>query len=142
MQIFRHIPVRVALAVSGLAIVALSGCTPPPLPNLQPTQEEVPFLGQQLTQEQISQWQEQVEVRRRAILARHASEKVACYQRFFVNRCLAESRSTYLLEEQVLRKQQLELNRQERVLKEIDRKLRIQQNAQEAAAAPAAAASR
>ena len=38
----------------------------------------------------------------------------------------------------MLRKQDLELNRQERLLKEIDRQLRIQQNAQDAAAAAAA----
>ena len=61
-----------------------------------------------------------------------------CYQRFFVNRCLAESRTAYRLEESVLRKQDLELNRQERLLKEIDRQLRIQQNAQDAASAAAA----
>ncbi len=139
MHCFRHIPARSCLAAFGLVALAfLAGCTPPKLPSLQPTVEEVPFLGQQLTQEQIAEWRDKVAQRRQAIEARHAAEKVECYQRFFVNRCIAESRSTYRMEASVLRKQDLELNRQERLLKEIDRQLRIQQNAQDAAAAAAA----
>ena len=136
---FRHIPARSCLAAFGLAALAfLAGCTAPKLPSLQPTVEEVPFLGQQLTQEQIVEWRNKVEQRRQVVESRHAAEKVACYQRFFVNRCLADSRSTYRMEDSVLRKQGLELNRQERMLQEIDRQLRIQQNAQEATAAAAA----
>lgn len=139
MHCFRHIPARSCLAAVGLVALAfLAGCTPPKLPTLVATVEEVPFLGQQLTQEQIAEWRDKVARHRAAIEARHATEKVECYQRFFVNRCLAESRTAYRLEESVLRKQDLELNRQERLLKEIDRQLRIQQNAQDAASAAAA----
>lgn len=139
MRDFRHLPVRSGLAALGLAaLTALAGCTPPKLPSLQPTADEVPFLGQQLTQEQIAEWRNKVEQRRQANETRHAAEKVACYQRFFVNRCIAESLNAYRIEESMLRKQHLELNRQERLLKELDRQLRIQQNTQDAAAAAAA----
>ena len=37
------------------AAVMLAACTPPTFPSNTPTKEEVPFLGQQMTQEQIGQ---------------------------------------------------------------------------------------
>lgn len=112
------------MAVSALASTA---CTPPTLPDKTPTKEEVPFLGQQLTQEQIAQWREKVSQQRGLLQQRWEREKVECYQRFAVNACLRKSRQQYVLEEAVFRKQELELNRQSRVLTEIDKQLRLRE---------------
>lgn len=112
------------------AAMLLSACESMPLPDLTPTQEEVPFLGQQLTQAQIAEWRARVEQQRSEMQSAAQAERVACYQHFFVNSCLEDSRRKFLQQHAVLRKQQLELNRQERVLREVDRQLRVQQKQQ------------
>lgn len=123
------LPVAILLASAGM----LAGCSTPPLPDKAPTVQDVPFLGQQLTQPQIDEWHGRVAARREALNATLAQEKTECYRRFLVNRCLRESQNRYRLHDQVLRKQDAELNRQERLLREVDRQLRLQQKARESA---------
>lgn len=122
-QLQRSFASALMLAVCMLA----TACTPPTLPNPTPTKEEVPFLGQQMTQEQIAQWRQQVSTQRAQNQQTWSEEKQACYQRFAVNACLRKGRRHFLQKEAVLRKQDIELNRQSRVLTEIDKQLRLKE---------------
>ena len=112
------------------ACLALAACSTPKFPDPVPTKEEVPFLGQQMTQEQIGQWQERISAQRAQLEQTHYQQKVECYQRFFVNTCLRKHQQAYQLREAVLRKQEIELRRQERVLTEIDKQLRLKERQQ------------
>lgn len=123
------------LAVLGaLALVygAITGCTAPKLPEKTPTKEEVPFLGQQMTQEQITQWHARISGVREQLQQDLRTGKADCYQRFFVNACLRNRLQEFREKEAILRKQEIELYRQERVLTEIDKQLRLKENQQTA----------
>ncbi|MDO5654092.1 MAG: hypothetical protein Q4G39_08310 [Brachymonas sp.] len=117
----------IASAICGMTLAA---CSAPPLPNNTPTKEEVPFLGQQMTQEQINQWRDQIDTKRQTLQQTLSAQKQDCYQRFFVNACLNKSIDAYRAQDRVLRLQENELARQERVLTGIDRQLRLQEKAQ------------
>ena len=112
------------------AAVMLAACTPPTFPSNTPTKEEVPFLGQQMTQEQIGQWLERVATERAQLQQTLSGQKEQCYQRFFVNTCLRQSQQAYQEKAAVLRKQEIELRRQERVLIEVDKRLRLKESGQ------------
>ena len=118
---------RDRLALVCVCSLVLAGCSAPVLPDPKPTVQEVPFLGKQLTQQQIADWREKVDAQRNQIQAELAEQKRACYQRFFTNACLQSSQRNYRMQEAVLRKQDIELNRQDRLLKDIDRQLRLQE---------------
>ena len=119
---------RVLCAIlRAIAGVPLTACTPPVMPSNVPTKEEVPFLGQQMTQEQINQWLARIAEQRTQLQHTLSGEKEQCYQRFFVNTCLRKSRQAYQQKAAVLRKQEIELRRQERVLIEIDKQLRLKE---------------
>ena len=109
-----------------ICALALAACSAPVLPDPKPTVQEVPFLGQQLTQQQIADWREAVSARRSQLQTDLVEQKKDCYQRFFTNTCLQKSQRNYRAQETVLHKQEIELNRQDRLLKEIDRQLRLQ----------------
>lgn len=119
----------VVTAVLGLAGM-LAACTPPKFPDTTPTKEEVPFLGQQMTHEQIGQWLAKVAAQRAQLQQTLQAQKVECYQRFFVNTCLRQSQQSYQRQAAILRKQEIELRRQERVLVEIDKQLRLKERGQ------------
>ena len=124
-----------SLAVLGaLALVygAITGCTAPKLPEKTPTKEEVPFLGQQMTQEQITQWHARISGVREQLQQDLRTGKADCYQRFFVNACLRNRLQEFREKEAILRKQEIELYRQDRVLTEIDKQLRLKENQQTA----------
>ena len=112
------------------ACLVLTACAAPKFPDPVPTKEDVPFLGQQMTQEQIGQWQDRISAQRAQLEQTHYQQKVECYQRFFVNTCLRKHQQAYQLREAVLRKQEIELRRQERVLTEIDKQLRLKERQQ------------
>ena len=116
-------------AVLGLAGI-LAACTPPKFPDTTPTKEEVPFLGQQMTHEQIGQWLVKVAAQRAQLQQTLQAQKAECYQRFFVNTCLRQSQQSYQRQVAILRKQEIELRRQERVLVEIDKQLRLKERGQ------------
>ena len=59
-----------------------------------------------------------------------SEQKEQCYQRFFVNTCLRQSQQAYQEKAAVLRKQEIELRRQERVLIEVDKRLRLKESGQ------------
>lgn len=120
---------RACSALCLIAGVLLTACTPPVMPSNVPTKEEVPFLGQQMTQEQINQWLAQIAEQRTQLQQALSGEKEQCYQRFFVNTCLRKSRQAYEQKAAVLRKQEIELRRQERVLIEVDKQLRLKERA-------------
>lgn len=124
----RSAAVTAALGLAGL----LAACTPPKFPDPAPTKEEVPFLGQQMTHAQISQWLAKVAAQRAQLQQTLQAQKVECYQRFFVNTCLRQSQQSYQQQAAILRKQEIELRRQERVLVEIDKQLRLKERAQSA----------
>ena len=122
---------RVLCAIlCAIAGVPLTACTPPVMPSNVPTKEEVPFLGQQMTQEQIGQWLERVATERAQLQQTLSEQKEQCYQRFFVNTCLRQSQQAYQEKAAVLRKQEIELRRQERVLIEVDKRLRLKESGQ------------
>lgn len=130
----RHCPALRAVAVTvvlGLAGL-LAACTPPKFPDTTPTKEEVPFLGQQMTHEQIGQWLAKVVAQRAQLQQTLQAQKMECYQRFFVNTCLRQSQQSYQQRAAILRKQEIELRRQERVLVEIDKQLRLKERVQSA----------
>ena len=110
--------------------LALTACSTPQFPDPAPTKEEVPFLGQQMTQEQIGQWQDKISAERAQLEQTFYRQKVDCYQRFFVNTCLRKQELAYRKKESALRKQEIELRRQERVLTEIDKQLRLKERQQ------------
>lgn len=114
------------ICLSAMAVL-LAGCSAPVLPQPTPAAHEVPFLGKQLTQQQIADWREKVDAQRNQMQTEFAEQKRACYQRFFTNACLQSSQRNYRMQEAVLRKQDIELNRQDRLLKEVDRQLRLQE---------------
>ena len=116
------------ICLSAMAVL-LAGCSAPVLPQPTPAAHEVPFLGKQLTQQQIAEWREKVASQRNQLQATLLEQKKACYQQFFTNACLQSSQRSYRTQEAVLRKQEIELNRQDRALKEIDRQLRLQEKA-------------
>ena len=120
---------RDRLALVCVCSLVLAGCSAPVLPDPKPTVQEVPFLGKQLTQQQIAEWREKVASQRNQLQATLLEQKKACYQQFFTNACLQSSQRSYRTQEAVLRKQEIELNRQDRALKEIDRQLRLQEKA-------------
>lgn len=129
------LPARQAGAVLCiLSAAALAACTPPKIPDPTPTPEEVLFLGRQLTQQDIAQLHQQVKGQRANLRQGWEADKRNCYQRFWVDACLKQQRRDYLAQDLVLQKQEVELNRQDRRLQEIDRQLRLQQKAHEAAA--------
>ncbi|MDO4794574.1 MAG: hypothetical protein Q4A28_01340 [Brachymonas sp.] len=124
----RAVAVTAALSLAGL----LAACTPPTFPDPAPTKEEVPFLGQQMTHAQIGQWLAKVAAQRAQLQQTLQAQKMGCYQRFFVNTCLRQSRQSYQQQAAILRKQEIELRRQERVLVEIDKQLRLKERGQSA----------
>ena len=128
------LPCKSLAALGALALVygAITGCTAPKLPEKTPTKEEVPFLGQQMTQEQITQWHARISGVREQLQQDLRTGKADCYQRFFVNACLRNRLQEFREKEAVLRKQEIELYRQERVLTEIDKQLRLKENQQTA----------
>jgi hypothetical protein len=115
-----------------LAYGAITGCTAPKLPEKTPTKEEVPFLGQQMTQEQITQWHVRISGVREQLQQDLRTGKTDCYQRFFINACLRNRLQEFREKEAILRKQEIELYRQERILTEIDKQLRLKENQQTA----------
>ena len=121
-----------ALGILALVCGAITGCTAPKLPEKTPTKEEVPFLGQQMTQEQITQWHTRISSVREQLQQDLRTGKADCYQRFFVNACLRDRLQEFREKESILRKQEIELHRQERVLTEIDKQLRLKENKQTA----------
>lgn len=129
----RHsLPYRSPAALGALVLIcgAITGCTAPKLPEKTPTKEEVPFLGQQMTQEQITQWHARISGVREQLQQDLRTGKADCYQRFFVNACLRNHLQEFREKEAILRKQEIELYRQERVLTEIDKQLRLKENQQ------------
>ncbi|MFV0601433.1 MAG: hypothetical protein ACK5NE_06390 [Brachymonas sp.] len=129
----RHsLPCRSPAALGALVLIcgAITGCTAPKLPEKTPTKEEVPFLGQQMTQEQITQWHARISGVREQLQQDLRTGKADCYQRFFVNACLRNRLQEFREKEAILRKQEIELYRQERVLTEIDKQLRLKENQQ------------
>lgn len=76
-----------------------------------------PLWAQGPSDAQIAVERERIAEQRRAIDARHAQERTACYQRFAVEDCLRESR-------QRLRHQTDDLRRQESALNDTQRKRR------------------
>lgn len=123
---WRAVALTAALGLAGM----LAACTPPKFPDTTPTKEEVPFLGQQMTHEQIGQWLAKVAAQRAQLQQTLQAQKVECYQRFFVNTCLRQSQQSYQRQAAILRKQEIELRRQERVLVEIDKQLRLKERGQ------------
>lgn len=119
---------KLSLLTTLVAATAVAACTPLPIPDWKPTQEEVPFLGQKLSQAQLDQWMDRVQQQRTALQQKASAERTVCYQRFFVNHCLEQSRAAFLRQDFVLRKQELELNRQQRVLNEEIRQQRVRDN--------------
>ena len=147
MQLHHHVLPsgrQVGLVLLAAATSVLAACTAPKIPDPAPTKEEVPFLGQQLTQQEITRLRQQVEGQRATLRLGWENDQRACYQRFWVDACLKQERRTFLAQDLVLQKQGVELNRQDRRLKEIDRQLRLADKAREAAAqsAPAPQAAR
>ena len=130
----RLLPNQCPAALGALLLVcgAITGCTAPKLSEKTPTKEEVPFLGQQMTQEQITQWHTRISSVREQLQQDLRTGKTDCYQRFFVNACLRDRLQEFLEKESILRKQEIELHRQERVLTEIDKQLRLKENKQTA----------
>lgn len=129
---FHHSALRAAAATAMLGLGGLlAACTPPKFPDTAPTKEEVPFLGQQMTQEQINRWLAQIAAQRAQLQQQLHEQKVACYQRFFVNTCLRTNQQAHQEKMAVLRKQEIELRRQERVLIEVDKQLRLKEYGQQ-----------
>lgn len=127
-----HFALRAAAATAMLGLGGLlAACTPPKFPDTAPTKEEVPFLGQQMTQEQINRWLAQIAAQRAQLQQQLHEQKVACYQRFFVNTCLRTNQQAHQEKMAVLRKQEIELRRQERVLIEVDKQLRLKEHGQQ-----------
>ena len=62
----------------------LAACSFPTLPDSRPTVQEVPFLGQQMTQEQISTRRAEVVASRATLRQELAQDKAACYARHAV----------------------------------------------------------
>ena len=112
----------------------LAACSFPTLPDSRPTVQEVPILGQQMTQEQISTRRAEVAASRATLRQELAQDKAACYARFLVNRCLRQHQDAFTQRDHVYQLQDIELNRQERALKDIDTQLRLQHKAAQAAA--------
>ena len=96
------------ICLSAMAVL-LAGCSAPVLPQPTPAAHEVPFLGKQLTQQQIAEWREKVASQRNQLQATLLEQKKACYQQFFTNACLQSSQRSYRTQEAVLRKQEIEL---------------------------------
>ena len=127
-----HSALRAAAATAMLGLGGLlAACTPPKFPDTVPTKEEVLFLGQQMTQEQINRWLAQIAAQRAQLQQQLHEQKVACYQRFFVNTCLRTNQQAHQEKMAVLRKQEIELRRQERVLIEVDKQLRLKEHGQQ-----------
>lgn len=114
-----------------MTVCVLAACTAPVFPDNTPTKAEVPFLGAQLTQQEIATWAAQIAQQRQTYDKQWVEAKKACYQRFFVNACLHQALEAHRRQSAVLRKQDIELNRQRRFLQEIDRQLRLQKNQHE-----------
>ena len=86
------------------------------------------------TQEQISTRRAEVAASRATLRQELAQDKAACYARFLVNRCLRQHQDAFTQRDHVYQLQDIELNRQERALKDIDTQLRLQHKAAQAAA--------
>lgn len=123
-SLYRH-TMRIAAVV---LVCGATACSAPVFPDNTPTKAEVPFLGSQLTQTEIATWAAQIAQQRQNHAQQWANAKRACYQRFFVNSCLQKALEIHRTQSAVLRKQDIELNRQRRFLQEIDRQLRLKAN--------------
>ena len=116
------------ICLSAMAVL-LAGCSAPVLPQPTPAAHEVPFLGKQLTQQQIAEWREKVASQRNQLQATLLEQKKPATSRFLPMPAFKAGSRSDRTQEAVLRKQEIELNRQDRALKEIDRQLRLQEKA-------------
>ena len=119
---------KLGLWCAAVGMAMMAGCTPIKMPDWTPTPQEVPFLGQKLSQAQITDLRSQVQAKRTALQQTARSEREQCYQKFLVNNCLENSRNRFFEQDMVWRKQEAELNRQERALSEIERQQRVQES--------------